>query len=88
MTCILDPGFKKCFSSIKKTCKSKEIKPRIASTRYIECERLCNEDANCKFVFYIPGRHCIKMSSCSKTRPATSIGSTYSKDGFCPGIQI
>ena len=88
MTCISEPGFKECFSSIQKRCNSTEIKPRIASTRYIDCERLCNEDDNCKFVFYIPGRHCLKYPSCFKTQQARNFGSTYSKDGFCPGIKI
>ena len=88
MTYILDPSYRKCFSSAQKTCDSAEIRPRIASKRYIDCERLCKEDANCKFVFYIPGAHCLKYPSCSVTRQTENVGSTYSKDGFCPGIKI
>ena len=88
MTFISEPSFRNCFSSVRKTCKSNEIKPRIASTRYIDCERLCREDTNCKFVFYIPGRECLKYPSCTVTRQPANVGSTYSKDGYCPGIII
>lgn len=91
MICISEYSFKKCFSSVQRTCKSIRIGQMIASPQYIDCEQKCSEDANCKFVFYTPERNeknCIKYPSCSETRQTFNIGSTYSKDGICPGIKI
>ena len=82
------PSFTNCLSSRKSTCHGKEIKPRIPSKRYIDCERLCKEDNNCNFIFYIPGKHCLKYSSCEDTKETENVGSTYSKNGFCPGTHI
>ena len=85
---ISDPTFTKCFSSVYKTCKANEITPRIEikSKKYIDCERVCIEDSNCKFVFFIPAQGlCLKYPSCHLTRKPSNIGSTYSKDGNCQG---
>ena len=84
--CISEPSFRECFSSIRETCSSNEIQPRIAKTSYIDCERSCREDAECKFFFHIPGKFCLRYPSCNETRVPANIGSTYSKDGVCPGI--
>ena len=72
-------------SSVKSTCSSQEIEPRTPSTRYIDCERLCKKDPKCKFVFYIPDAHCLKYPSCFTTKVTANVGSTYSKNGYCPG---
>ena len=73
---------------IKSTCHSAEIKPRGSQTTYVDCENACIQDNNCKFIFYIPGQHCLKYPSCDKTRYPGNVGSTYSKDGNCPGNEI
>ena len=70
---------------IKSTCHSAEIKPRGSQTTYVDCENACIQDNNCKYVFYIPGQHCLKYPSCDKIRMPGYVGSTYSKDGSCPG---
>ena len=82
---FLEPRYRACTLSTQTTCTGPEIKPRIHSKRYVDCERICQEDHSCKFVFYIPGKHCFKYGSCDETREATNVGSIYSKDGFCPG---
>ena len=88
MIFISVPSFTNCLSSSNITCRGEEIEPRIPSKRYIDCERLCKEDSNCDFIFYIPGKHCLKYSSCEDTKETENVGSTYSKNGFCPGTHI
>ena len=85
MISISVPSFTNCLSSSNITCRGNEIEPRIPSKRYIDCERLCKEDSNCNFIFYIPGKHCLKHKSCDDTRQSSNVGSTYSKNDFCPG---
>ena len=75
-------------SLIKSKCKSVEITPRGSQTTYVDCENACIQDNNCKFIFYIPGRYCLKYPSCDKTGNSVNVGSTYSKDGYCPGNEI
>ena len=82
---FLEPRYRECSSLTQTKCTAAEIRPRIDSTRYVDCERICKQDSNCKFVFYIPGKHCIKYGSCDDTQVASNVGSIYSKDGFCPG---
>ena len=77
--------FTECMSLIKSTCGSVEITPRVSQTTYVDCENACIQDNNCKFVFYIPGSNCLKYPSCDKKRHTGYVGSTYSKDGYCPG---
>lgn len=85
MIFISEPTFIKCFSSV---CSDNEIQPRIEikSKKYMDCERVCIEDSNCKFIFFIPDQGlCLKYPSCDSTRIPKNIGSTYSKDGNCQG---
>ena len=63
--------------------------PRKTPTSEMDCKNICSEDDRCKFVFYIPTsptvQYCLKYGSCEKLREAKNPGSTYSKDGKCPG---
>ena len=75
-----------CLSETHTTCDSAEITPRITATSLSECVHICNEDSSCKFVFYIPSHpNCLKFGSCDNIRMTSSPGSTYSKEGNCPG---
>ena len=85
MIFISDPTFTKCFSSV---CSTNEIQPRveIKSKKYIDCERVCIEDSNCKFISFNPVLGgCLRYPSCDLTRKTKHIWSTYSKDGNCQG---
>ena len=75
-------------SSVRITCGSQELR-RVGKTTYTDCETLCKEDSNCKFMYHVPGEYCLTYPSCNVTRTATeTIGSTYSKDGNCPGSTV
>ena len=57
-----------------------------------KCIDLCNENRNCKFVQL--SKHgegkiaCRMYSSCYLSRVSNWIGTTYSKDGTCPGKKL
>ena len=87
---LLGSDYSKCSSSEQTACADKEIRPRIPIDSFIDCIKICNEDNNCNFIFYIPSagsgqKVCLKYSSCNKLRETTHIGSIYSKKGNCPG---
>ena len=83
---FLGDEFTMCLSETHTTCGSAEITPRITTTSLSECVNICNEDSSCKFVFYIPSHpNCLKFGSCDNIRMTSSPGSTYSKEGNCPG---
>ena len=74
---IIDRSFRKCMSSVRITCGSQELR-RVSKTTYTDCETLCKEDSNCKFMYHVPGEYCLRYPSCNVTRTATeTIGSTY-----------
>lgn len=78
--------------------------PRIPVVTLEDCERICNQDAFCNFIFHIPGQdgpeadgpqdgprippRCMKFRSCNETRDTPFVGSTYSKYGVCPSTKF
>ena len=87
---ILGSDYSVCSSSEQTACADGEIKPRIPIDSFIDCIKICNEDNNCNFIFYIPNagsdqKVCVKYPSCNNIRETTHIGSLYSKKGNCPG---
>lgn len=55
-----------------------------------KCKEYCNADNECKFIFLVikSGNNvgsCLKYRSCDKSREANNVGSTYAKEGKCPG---
>ena len=56
---------------------------------YDACKNRCEQDARCKFVFYITSKNyqynnCKIYSSCDEFRTPTNPGDTYSRDRTCP----
>ena len=89
----IDPEYESCMSSLRKTCNGiYELgkSNRKSFPTLEECQTYCNEDNNCKFIFYKESKksykeNCIKYSACDQTRITTFIGTTYSKGKKCPG---
>ena len=77
--------YEKCISLAGKTCDTKFMIGNLEVGSYDACKNRCEQDARCKFVFYIPGKHCNSYASCDTMRSTNYIGSTYSKYGNCPG---
>ena len=70
------------------TCGESFLEYEKGVGNYLDCEKQCDEDIRCKFIFFIPGRRCYSYASCDMMRSANYIGSTYSKYGNCPGSRI
>ena len=87
---ILGSEYGTCYSTVKQTCASKfEIDGRKSNVTFSACAKHCDEDDTCKFIFHVPDIpqvNCLKYSSCDEIRHTGKNGSTYSKEGNCPGI--
>ena len=70
---------------MKWTCAETSLEPNKAIESYSDCEKQCNEDLNCKFIFHSAGLNCRRYASCDIMRTTAHTGSTYSKNGNCPG---
>ena len=84
-TGILTAVYSACFSSTKKTCVHKYqigITPKLDDDK---CKVQCSNDQNCKFAFRDASGFCITYKSCDKTRNSHRIGTTFAKEGKCPG---
>ena len=77
-----------CMTSSQKTCGESVLEPKKPVGSYSDCEKQCDEDTKCKFIFHIPGINCNRYASCDTIRTTKFIGSTYSKNGYCPGSEI
>ena len=96
---FLAKTYKKCFTSALKTC-SQQFRTGDRQGGYDwevgKCINHCEEDPHCKFVFHVirtTGKHagikaCYKYRSCDSTRKPLHIGTTYSKQGTCPGFWV
>lgn len=76
--------------NMKKTCTDRKNEDTGEGMNYDECVKFCNQDPECKFIFHIPeNQHglisCIKCNSCNGTAETRFVGSTYSREGDCPG---
>ena len=66
------------FLSVKTTCKTKLESHQNANKS--ECETLCNNDKNCRFIFHAyKSMKCDLYQLCEETRIGGEIGSTYAK---------
>ena len=77
-------------SSVRKTCKGTyEVgkRNRQSFPTLEECKTSCNEDNDCKFIFYKDQtfENCMRYNACDQTRSTAAIGTTYSKERKCPG---
>ena len=63
------------------------MEPKKPVGSYSDCEKQCDEDIKCKFIFHIPGVNCNRYASCDTMRTTNYKGSTYSKYGNCPGSE-
>ena len=86
--------YKECYSSTLKSC-SLDFKIDVEKGDNMDlskCIDLCNENTNCKFVQlakHSEGKIACRMySSCYMSRVSNWPGTTYSKDGICPGKKI
>ena len=75
----------------EKSCSDRNNADTGKGMDYDGCVAFCNQDPECKFIFHIPknqdgGISCIKIRSCNETTKSKFVGSTYSKEGNCPGI--
>ena len=58
---------------------------------YEGCKKHCNDYNDCKFIFLFENENpnnpadCLIYRACEPTRQTGFIGSTYSKEGNCPG---
>ena len=55
-----------------------------------KCKKLCDENDKCKFMYFAKRDAnfvCRTYQSCDTFRDVTKAGSTYSKEGKCPGTQ-
>ena len=86
-----DPEYESCMTSARKTCKGiYEVgqNNRMSFPTLEECQTHCNENNNCKFIFYKTSHmyeNCLRYSACDQLRITSSIGTTYSKGRNCPG---
>ena len=83
--CHLATRYARCISSSKSTCDVSFLEPKKPVGSYSDCEKQCDEDIKCKFIFHIPGVNCNRYASCDTLRKTNYKGSTYSKYGNCPG---
>ena len=83
--CNLASRYARCISSSRKTCDVSLLEPKKPVGSYPDCEKQCDEDIKCKFIFHFPSRKCNRYASCDTMRQTNYKGSTYSKYGNCPG---
>ena len=82
---VVTAMYSSCFSSSLTTCARVyqiNIKPNLDEPA---CKALCSLNSNCKFVFRDTAGYCITYTSCDKTRISHRAGTTFSKEGHCPG---
>ena len=82
---LIESTYPICIPSMQWTCGEPPLGPNKPVGSYSDCEKQCNEDLNCKFIFHIPGLNCHRYASCEIMRTTVYEGSTYSKNGNCPG---
>ena len=85
--------YEPCMLSVKETCGSPyEINKDNRNQNglgYEGCKNHCNNNNDCKFIFHFENPNkpadCLIYRACDTTRRTDFVGSTYSKDGNCPG---
>lgn len=85
---LLGIRYTQCISSSQVTCGPPNLEPERPVGGYYACEKRCNEDINCKFIFHIPGQNCLRYAVCDTITTTNNVGSTYAKNGNCPGINF
>ena len=91
-------NYKDCYTSSQKSCSlTLEIGTKNeANMDLSKCIHFCNQKADCKFIQFVKWHTlkdgsnkmaCIRYRSCGLSRESDHIGTTYSKDGTCSGIQ-
>lgn len=90
---MLGQDYEPCFINTTKSCTERNNADTGKRMDYDACVAFCNQDPECKFIFHVPknqdipsGISCIKSRSCDETTKTNFVGSTYSREGDCPGI--
>lgn len=87
---ILGLKYQVCFSSVLKTCKENFKIGKIYADEmdFPKCEKLCNENSDCRFIFLnINRKSCVMYDSCDSLRTPAFVGTTYGKIS-CPGTSM